>query len=72
MLVEKAKNYYANHNYNCGEAILLAANDVYQLGLSQEDTKLVAGFGGGMGVGGTCGALAGSLAVIGKKYIEKK
>ena len=40
-------------------------NDVYQLGLSQEDTKLVAGFGGGMGVGGTCGALAGSLAVIG-------
>lgn len=64
-------NYVTNH-YNCAEALLLTANDTYQLGLSQESIKLVSAFGGGMGIGGTCGALVGALSVLGQIYVEKK
>lgn len=72
MLGEKARKYYSEDNFNCGEAVLLAANEEFGLGLKEEDVKLVAGFGGGMGRGGTCGALAGALAVLGRKYISTK
>lgn len=65
-------NYYVTNHYNCAEALLLAANDTYHLGLSKESIKLVSAFGGGMGMGGTCGSLAGALAVLGQFYIEEK
>lgn len=72
MLKEKASQYYQQENRNCAEAILLAANDVWQLGLSADSARLIGGFGGGMGCGSTCGALAGAIAVLGVMDPAKK
>ncbi len=68
-LGEKAKNYYVNEHLNCAVSTLLAASDVYKLGVSKEDAKLVTAFGGGMGCGNLCGALAGAMAALGKVYL---
>ncbi len=65
MLKEHAKRYYLEDNCNCAEAMLLAANDEYGLGLTQEACKIVGGFGGGLGCGSTCGALLGAVSVLG-------
>lgn len=69
-LSDVAKKYY-NEGKNCAEAILLASNEKYRLGLGLEDAKLLVGFGGGMGCGSVCGSLAGSIAVLGKIYSGK-
>ena len=71
-LTEQAKKYYTDEGKNCAVAILLAGSDVYGLGLGTEDTKLVVGFGGGMGCGNTCGALAGSISVLGKLFVGRE
>jgi C_GCAxxG_C_C family probable redox protein len=68
MLEEKARFYYGTKEKNCAEGILLAANDVYGLNLSDTDISLFAGFGGGMGCGSTCGALSGAIAVLSKLF----
>lgn len=69
-LSEVAKKYY-NEGRNCAEAILLASNEKYELGLCEEATKLIVGFGGGMGCGSVCGTLAGSIAVLGKLFSDR-
>ncbi|MEG0804634.1 MAG: C-GCAxxG-C-C family (seleno)protein, partial [Pygmaiobacter sp.] len=69
MLKERAKQFYLGENRNCAEAILLAANEAYALGLDPESIKLVGGFGGGMGCGSVCGALSGAIAALGKRNI---
>ncbi|MBO6041507.1 MAG: C-GCAxxG-C-C family protein [Oscillospiraceae bacterium] len=69
-LKEKAADYSRNGDYNCAESTLLAANDLYGLGLSQEDAKLMGGFGGGLASGLACGALCGSVAVMGKLALQ--
>ena len=57
-----------NHGYsekkelNCAETIRYGANKVYGLGLDHEALKLAAGFGGGMGIEATCGALTGAFS----------
>ena len=71
-LIERAAYYYTEEGKNCAVAMLLAGNDVYGLGLSAEDAKLVVGFGGGMGCGSTCGALSGSIAVLGKLFAGRE
>ncbi len=71
-LAEKAKLYYSGNEKNCAEAILLASGDKYKLGLTEEDAKLLVGFGGGMGCGSICGALAGSIAVLGKMFSSRE
>lgn len=71
-LREQAKKYYTDEGKNCAVSILLAGSDVYGLGLGAEDAKLVVGFGGGMGCGGTCGALAGSIALLGKLFAGRE
>lgn len=68
MLKEKAAHYYGELGKNCAEGILLAANDVYRLGLNEAEIQLFAGFGGGMGCGSTCGSLAGAIGVLSKLY----
>ena len=72
MLSETAKKYYSEQNRNCAEAMLLAANEEYGLGIDAEAVKLVGGFGGGMGCGRACGALCGGIAAIGKACIGEK
>ena len=66
MLADVAKKYYLDGDYNCAESVLLAANEVYGFGLDAENcVKLVSAFGGGMGCGRLCGAVAGSMAALG-------
>ena len=72
MLAEKAKSYYLDENYNCAEAFLMAANDVYNLGLSKANIKLVSGFGTGMGCGNTCCTLSSIISATGQIVVQEK
>lgn len=66
MLGDVAEKYYLNGDYNCAESVLLAANEAYGFGLDAENClKLVSAFGGGMGSGRLCGAIAGAMAALG-------
>lgn len=71
MLKELAKKYYQN-GYNCAEAMLLAGNDYYQLGLSADTFKAMAGFGGGVGVEDLCGVISGSTALLGVLLVDSR
>ena len=42
------------------------------LDISEEDMKIMAGFGGGMFIGSTCGALVGSIAALSKMVCKTK
>lgn len=56
---------------NCTQAVLSTYGR--QLGLEKETAlKLAAGFGSGMGMGETCGAVTGALMVLGLKYSRVK
>lgn len=65
-------HYYTEHNYNCAETLIHACNDYYHLNLHEEDMIMMAGFGGGMFVGSTCGALIGSVAALSKLIVTTK
>ena len=67
-LKERAGYYYYTLDKGCAEAILLAANEVYDLGLTEGETSLFAGFRTGMGCGSTCGSLTGAIGVLSRKY----
>ena len=68
MLKERAAYYYFNQGKSCAEGVLLAANDVYNLNLTEAETQLFAGFRTGMGRGSTCGGLAGAIGVLSRMY----
>ena len=55
--------------YNCAERVLYGANLAYDLGLDKAACKLMAGFGGGMGVEATCGALCGAVAALSSIFV---
>lgn len=57
---------------NCAETILYGANIAYNLGLEKDALKLAAGFGGGMGIGEMCGALTGSVMVLGEMFVSDR
>ena len=53
--------------YNCSEAIFSAYSE--QLGLNRETaSKIASGFGGGMRMAETCGAVTAAFMVIGLKF----
>ncbi|MBR4879283.1 MAG: C-GCAxxG-C-C family protein [Clostridia bacterium] len=52
---------------NCAQITFLAANDAWELGKDGNEDMLK-GFGGGMIVGITCGAVTGGIAALGYKY----
>lgn len=70
-LKEKAGYYYYTLEKGCAEAVLLAANEVYELGLTETEASLFAGFRTGMGCGSTCGGLSGAIGVLSKKYNQR-
>lgn len=72
MLKEKAHYYYGTLGKNCAEGILLAASDIYNLGLTENEILLFAGFGGGMGCKSTCGALSGAIGVLSKLFGDRE
>jgi len=57
---------------NCAETILYAANRAYGLQLPHSALKLAAGFGGGMGIGATCGALTGSIMALSAIFVKDR
>lgn len=71
MLRERA-GYHYQAGRNCAEAMLLAMNEVYGLGLASESLRLVSGFGGGMGAEKACGALTGAVAALGEMLHEQR
>ncbi|SKC84236.1 C-GCAxxG-C-C family (seleno)protein [Maledivibacter halophilus] len=71
MLKQLIENGFGkDEDLNCAEKILYGANEVYKLGLDKEALKLAAGFGGGMAIEGTCGALTGSIMVLSKLFVK--
>lgn len=72
MLRDIFMKYYQEQGYNCSETIVRAANEYYDLGLHDRDMIMVAGFGGGMQTGNTCGAILAGISVLSLKYVEKR
>lgn len=72
MIRTYAEKYFMEENYNCAESIVLAANDALQLGITPEERHMVCAFGGGMGCGRTCGALAGGLAILSRLRVTDR
>jgi C_GCAxxG_C_C family probable redox protein len=73
MLMDKINKYYTKeYNFNCAEVMIYAANDEYNMNLKSETFKTMASFGGGMGIESVCGAITGSLAVIGILFTKEK
>lgn len=64
--------YQKKNDLNCAETILWGANQVYQLGLSQESLKLSAGFGGGLCTEDACGVVTGMVMVLSHLYAKEK
>ena len=69
---EEIRRYYLDRDYNCAETTLRVINERYGLGLTEDDFKLVSGFGGGFGCGITCGALCASMAALGKLAVAER
>ena len=61
-----------DEDLNCAEKILYGANEIYDLGLDKNALRLASGFGGGMGIESVCGALTGSIMVLGRLFVEEK
>lgn len=57
---------------NCAETILYAANEAYGLQLPHSALKLAAGFGGGMGISSTCGALTGGVMALSALFVKER
>lgn len=74
MLIDKVEKYYDKeiYNLNCAETIIYAANEEYNMNLSKDTLKSMAAFGGGMAIESVCGAITGSLAVIGILFTIEK
>ena len=66
------RTYYVEQGYNCSESIIHAGNSCYNLGLHEEDMKIMACYGSGMYSGSTCGALISATAVLSKLLIKTK
>lgn len=59
-------------DYNCAEKIVRGANIAYGLGLSEDALHMMGGFGGGMGLGETCGTVTGAVAVISGMLVKER
>lgn len=71
-MAKTPKEYFLEDDFNCAETTLRALNDAYDLGISEDEMKLVGGFGGGLGCGKTCGILCGAVAGIGRMMISER
>ena len=72
MLKDKIMEYYITRGMRCAEAVVYAANDVYDLQLPKASIDMLTGFSGGMcGSGEACGLLSGGVAVLGRMFFEK-
>ncbi|MCF0150854.1 MAG: C-GCAxxG-C-C family protein [Firmicutes bacterium] len=70
--MKTAKNFYLEEDFNCCETTIRLANQKYDLGLTEENMRLLSGFGGGLMSGLACGVLCGGVAAISKKLVETR
>jgi C_GCAxxG_C_C family probable redox protein len=68
--VEKAVEYF-EEGYNCSQAIFATYGREFGIPLDQA-FKIASGFGGGMRIDGTCGAVTGAFMVLGLKFAQGK
>ena len=68
--LETVKQYYLDRGLTCSEAVLYAANDLWNLGLDEKSFHLIGGFCGGMQCGSVCGAISGGIAAISARYLQ--
>jgi C_GCAxxG_C_C family probable redox protein len=67
---EKAVKCFES-GYNCSQAIFSTYSP--DLGVTSEQAiKIASGFGGGMHIGSTCGAVTGAFMVLGLKFAKGK
>ena len=62
--------YYNEKHCNCAETIFCSAMEAWGLNVPADSSKLLAGFGGGLGVGIICGGVAGGCAALSCKSDE--
>ena len=73
MLMDKINKYYTTkYDLNCSEVMMYAASDEYNMNLKSETLKTMSSFGGGMGIESVCGAITGSLSVIGILFTKER
>ncbi|MDK2799821.1 MAG: hypothetical protein PWP27_1117 [Clostridiales bacterium] len=73
MLKDKVLKYYdKKYDLNCAETMIYAANEEYGLNLNKDTFKAMAAFGGGMAIEDVCGAVTGSLAVLGIMFTKER
>jgi len=71
MLIEKFRaGAVDNRNYNCAEKVLNLGNEELGLGMSEDATRVAAGFGAGMGREHLCGAIAGAVMVLSLRRVK--
>ena len=56
-----------NNGFNCSQAVLSSYSELFGLDCDMA-FKVATGFGGGMRMAGTCGAVTGAFMVLGLKY----
>ncbi len=71
-LSQEAAKFYLEDDYNCAESVILGADAFYGLGLDHETLRIAAGFGGGMCVGGVCGAVSGAMMALGYLFVAER
>ena len=72
MNYKKARETYIEQDYNCAETTLRLANDRFAFGLTDEEMRMIGGFGGGMGCEGVCGILSAGIVAISKRMISQR
>lgn len=58
------------YDYSCSESTIRGCNEYYNLNMSEDSMRQMAGFSGGMYIGGLCGVNAASVAVISHMFTE--
>lgn len=69
--MKKKSVFYYNKGYNCSQCILKAAEDCFNLNISQECYDLCKGINTGLGIGGTCSLIYAATMVFGLIFDEK-
>jgi C_GCAxxG_C_C family probable redox protein len=64
--IEKAVERF-NNGFNCSQAVFGSYSEQFGLNFDRA-LKIATGFGGGMRIGETCGAVTGAFMVLGLKY----
>ena len=64
MLKDRIEHWYIDEDCNCAESMLHAISEEYGMNFDHDDMTMVSAFGGGVGSGLTCGAMAASMAAV--------